>query len=389
MEAIGHLAGGIAHDFNNILTSVMGYVVLAAERQEDLGDARLARYLDQAQQACTRARDLIQKMLTFSRGRGGEARPLSLAPLVKEAVKLLRSTLPATVELQTQIEAELPPVRLDPVQVEQVLLNLCINARDAMKGSGRITVRVRMAGAVEHICASCRMPVKGTRMEFSVEDSGPGIAPELLDRIFEPFFSTKEVGKGSGMGLSSVHGIVHEHGGHIVVDSAPGAGAAFRVLLEPLIDVLPDAPIPRRRTATTRRRSPLQGRVLVVDDEPMVAESMAELLQSWGLSVTVQISPVEARMLLRTGPQRFDLVIADQTMPKLTGLELASEVVSLRPELPVILYSGYSDTLSADDVRRAGVSVLVRKPVEPAVLYATLLEHLPKATSASRATERS
>jgi PAS domain S-box-containing protein len=234
MEAIGQLTGGIAHDFNNILTGVMGYIVLAEERVRDLGDAKLLGYLERAQRSGQRARDLIQQMLTFSRGQRGEPRPLQLAPLIKETVKLLGATLPSSIEFATRLENDAPQALLDPVQVEQVLMNLCINARDALQGSGRIEVRLSAATHDGQACASCRQAVTGRYLELCVSDSGPGITPAVLERMFEPFFSTKEVGKGSGMGLATVHGIVHEHGGHVLIDSAPGQGARFRVLFPPL-----------------------------------------------------------------------------------------------------------------------------------------------------------
>ncbi|MCL4802070.1 MAG: PAS domain S-box protein, partial [Burkholderiales bacterium] len=340
MEAIGHLTGGIAHDFNNILTSILGYVVLGEERQSELGDAKLGRYLAQARSAAQRARDLIQQMLTFSRGQRGERSVLALPPLVKESVKLLRSTLPASIELETDLPRDVPPVMLDPVQIEQVLLNLCINARDAMGGVGQIKVGVSLVEAPEATCASCRQQVSGRLVELAIEDTGPGIAPDVLERMFEPFFTTKDVGRGSGMGLAMVHGIVHDHGGHIVVDSAPGRGAVFRLRFAPA-----DAAASRgaRRAApdadaAMRRRPRLSGRVLVVDDEQMVGEFMAELLGNWGLEVTVKRNPVEAESWLARDPQCVDLVLTDQTMPKLTGLELAGRLTLMRPDLPVILY---------------------------------------------------
>jgi PAS domain S-box-containing protein len=379
MEAIGHLTGGIAHDFNNILTSIMGYIVLAAERVAGAGDSKTGKYLEQAHLAATRARDLIQQMLTFSRGQRGEPRPLSLPPLIKETVKLLRSTLPSTVELETELSAEVPGVLLDPVQVEQVLLNLCINARDAVGGAGTVCVAVRLAADVDHTCASCRKPVQGCMVELSVRDTGPGIAPEVMDRMFEPFFSTKETGKGSGMGLSTVHGIVHEHGGHIVVDSQPGAGAQFRILFPALAGDQAGNRKRSRSASGSRRRAPrLAGRVLVVDDEEMVGEFMGELLASWGLQVTVKNSPLDAQKVLAEDPARFDLVVTDQSMPKLTGLELARRLLELRPGLPVVLYTGYSDTLTPDELKRCGVRALVRKPVEPAALFSVLRAHLPR-----------
>jgi PAS domain S-box-containing protein len=381
MEAIGHLTGGIAHDFNNILTSIMGYIVLAGEREAALSDARLGKYLEQARLASTRARDLIQKMLTFSRGQRGERELLSLSPLIEESVKLLRSTLPSTIDLQTDIAAEVPPVQVDPVQLQQVLLNLCINARDAVSGAGSVGVSLRLAES-DTSCASCRGHVHGPMVALIVRDTGSGITPEVMERMFEPFFSTKEVGKGSGMGLSTVHGIVHEHGGHVVVESRPGEGAVFRVLFPPVTEASAD--VEPARLATAPRRAPvtLNGHVLVVEDEETVGQFMGDLLAGWGLRVTVQRSAIEARELIIRDPRAFDLVLLDQTMPKLTGLELASELSTSCPELPVILYTGYSESLSTEDLDRARVRALVRKPVEADVLLHALQTHLPAFTGA-------
>ena len=379
MEAIGHLTGGIAHDFNNILTSIMGYIVLATERQASMEDAKLGKYLEQARLSSTRARDLIQQMLTFSRGQRGEPRPLSLPPSIREAVKLLRSTLPTSVEIETELDADTPAVLLDPVQLEQVLRNLCINARDAMQGAGTIRIAVRPAAARHCTCASCRKQVPEQGMvEVEVRDTGSGIRPEVLERMFEPFFSTKEVGKGSGMGLATVHGIVHEYGGHIVVDTAPGQGTGFRILLPALVQQKGQANASARPRAGARQvAAHLTGRVLVVEDERLVAEFMGELLKTWGLKVTVKTSPVEAYDLLAHDPERFDLVITDQTMPKLTGLELACRMTALRPQLPVILYTGYGEDLEQAELTRCGVRTLIRKPLDPAALMHALHANLP------------
>jgi PAS domain S-box-containing protein len=377
MEAIGHLTGGIAHDFNNILTSIMGYAVLAGERATELGDARLIKYLDQMHVASVRARDLIQQMLTFSRGKRGEPRPLSLAPLVKESVKLLRSTLPSSLEIETDLHDAAPAVLLDPVQIDQVLLNLCINARDAVSGAGTIQVSVRSAAAAHRVCSSCRKPVPdGPVVELAVRDSGCGIPPEVMDRIFEPFFSTKEVGKGSGMGLATVHGIVHEHGGHVVVESGVGRGTCFRVLFPPLAQQgVQPALLPAAKQGT-RRLARLDGRVLVVDDEEMVGEFMGDLLGTWGLQVTVMDGPQQALALVREDPQAFDLVLTDQTMPKLTGLQLADALAAVRPGLPVILYTGYSENIDAVQLESSRVCAVVKKPVDPPALLALLRRHL-------------
>jgi PAS domain S-box-containing protein len=373
MEAIGQLTGGIAHDFNNILTSVVGYLVLGQERAETLGDAKLQRQLGQAHLAAQRARELIAQMLAFARRQRGERRVLSLAPLVGQTLQLLRATLPSslTVEFQgAEFEHE-AQVAADAVQLEQVLFNLCINARDAIQGPGSIRVRLaRQVGSWR--CASCRARGDGgSWVALSVADSGCGIAPELLERIFEPFISTKDVGRGSGMGLAMVHGIVHDHGGHVMLDTAPGRGSVFSVLLPPAQAegvAAVDAP-----AATDTATAPaLCGRVMVVDDEAMVGEFMAERLDSWGLDVVLHNDPLQALRWLEDANNRLDLLITDQTMPLLTGLELAQRTAALRPGLPVLLYSGHTEGLDPAELRRHGVCALLRKPVDAEALRAML-----------------
>jgi PAS domain S-box-containing protein len=372
MEAIGQLTGGVAHDFNNILQSILGNLTLAGERVEELADARLARYLERAQLSAQRARELIQQMLTFSRGTRGEPRVLPLAPLVAQAVKLLRPTLPSTIEVRLELDDEAPPVKVDPVQAEQVLLNLCINARDAMSGAGTLALAVRHAPDAQGVCAGCRQRFAGRFVELAVRDTGSGIAPEIVDRMFEPFFSTKEVGKGSGMGLSMVHGIVHEHGGHVSVESAPGEGAAFRVLLPEALGVVAAG----EKRLPPGARPELSGRVLVVDDEQMILEVVGDLLAGWGLEVTLKSSGVEAKHAFAAEPQRYDLVLTDYTMPRVTGLELARQIRGIRPGTPVVLYTGYGEDIAEAELAVAGVRALARKPVEPAELFALLKTHL-------------
>jgi len=377
MEAIGQLTGGIAHDFNNILQGILGNLVLAEERQAEIGDDRLGRYLERARQASQRARDLIQQMLTFSRGRRGERRPASLAALTREGLKLLRSSLPATLELRTELDDALPEVAADPVQVEQVLMNLCINARDAMEGAGTIAVSVRAAEYGRATCASCRQRIAGRFVELAVRDAGSGIEPHVRDRMFDPFYSTKQVGKGSGMGLAMVHGIAHQHGGHVLVDSEPGKGAEFRVLFEwptgaPPAQA-PGAGAASRAVAPAR----LAGRVLVADDETIIREFLAEMLEGWGLEVVARADGAEARDAFAENPHGFDAVITDQTMPRLTGLQLARLVTRMRPGLPVILCTGYGEDLEPRALEAAGVRTLAKKPIEPHKLRELLAAALP------------
>jgi CheY-like chemotaxis protein len=267
-------------------------------------------------------------------------------------------------------------MELDPVQIEQVVLNLCINARDSMRGSGAIRIALKPAARIRAVCASCRQKVDGNIVELSVRDTGPGIPSTVMDRMFEPFYSTKDVGRGSGMGLSLAHGIVHEHGGHILVDSMPNERTKFQVLLPAPDSGAATAPEGRAAGSPAPARARLSGRVLVVDDEQAIREFMADLLGGWGLEVDVLADGASARDAVAADPQRFDLVITDHTMPQLTGLKLARLISRLRPGLPVILYTGYAEDLSPQELREAGVLKLVRKPVEPAQFYPLLAEHL-------------
>jgi PAS domain S-box-containing protein len=378
MEAIGQLTGGIAHDFNNILTSVIGYLVLGQERVGTLGDERLQRQLDKAHLAAQRARELIAQMLAFARRQRGERRVLPLAPLVRQTLQLLRSTLPTSVSVNAVLPGDDAVARVDAdaVQLEQVLFNLCINARDAIDASGLIKVWLRECSGA-FTCASCRAQLPpASWVELSVGDNGSGIDADTLERMFEPFFSTKEVGRGSGMGLAMVHGIVHDHGGHVVVETTPRAGSVFRVLLPPAQGrVQPEAEVPALAVAGR----PLSGRVMVVDDEAMVGEFMAELLEGWGLQVVLQRDPLQALAWLEQPGQTLDLLITDQTMPQLSGLQLAERAASLRPGLPVLLYTGNAEGIDAEQARGHGVCGVLRKPVDAEALHMLMQRCLGKA----------
>ena len=375
MEALGHLTGGIAHDFKNLLASIMGYVALAAEKAQGGADPKLPGYLDEALLGCRRARDLVQQMLTFSRGQRGTPRPLAPAAAVSESLTLVRSSLPSTVEIRSALPDALPGVLLDPVQLDQVLLNLSINARDAMEGAGRLSFSLRALRDERAVCSSCRKGFQGDFVELAVEDSGPGIAPEVLERMFEPFFTTKEGGRGSGMGLATVHGIVHEHGGHVVVEPGRVIGSRFRVLF-PALGATAGAVPPPPQPAPSARRAPLKGRVLVVDDEASVAQFMRELLESWGLTAACSTSASSAAQLVAADPAGWDLVVTDQTMPERTGVALARELIALRADLPVVLYTGHMDRGTEIESRAAGIRAVLHKPVEPDALYGILKTHL-------------
>ena len=362
MEAIGQLTGGIAHDFNNILASVMGYVVLAEERAADSGDAKSAEYLGQALGSCRRARDLIQQMLTFSRGGRGDPRALSLAALVRDAIPMMRSALPSTLAIDVVVDADLPAVWIDEVQAHQVLLNLSINARDAMPDGGTLRIAMAPTMIAGATCSSCRNAVDGRFVELRVSDTGGGIGSDLLERIFDPFFTTKAPGKGTGMGLSMVHGIVHEYRGHVLVETVVGRGTTFRVLLP--VHSAP-AVVPAKVGGQAHVRSMLRGRVLLVDDEPSVLAVLRDTLLTWGLTVEACASVEAAERVFAAAPESFDLLVTDHAMPQMTGIELAERLRARLPTLRWLLCTGFADEASVARARALGALAVLHKPVEP------------------------
>lgn len=374
MEALGHLTGGVAHDFNNILTSVLGYVELAHDHVEPLGDDKLNRYLERARRSGERARDLIQQMLTFSRGQQGEPRALSIGPLVRDTIGLLESMMPATIRISAAIDDALPPVIVDPVHVEQVLINLCLNARDAMPDGGSLEIRLSERSCRDESCSACHGEASGRFIEIAVCDSGVGMPPEIIERIFEPFFSTKETGKGSGMGLSTVHGIVHEYDGHILVQSAPGGGTTTAVLF-PVADdaaLADDEPGEVLQEAAMTPR--FRGEALLVDDNRDVAEFVADLLTEWGLEVTVFNDGEAALKHFLARPDAYAFAIVDQTMPTVTGLKLSRMLLRERPDLPIVLYTGYTDEVDDTMAHDAGIRALLAKPLDIQRLHDVIAE---------------
>jgi|GEM_PF-2092903 len=358
MEALGRLAGGIAHDFNNILGAVGGYCELA-RLNSDPG-SKPAGFLDHALLACARARELVGQILAFSRPSEQERRPLDLGLVVRETIKLLRATLPSTISIQTRLPPDPARVLADPSQMHQVLMNLCSNAAQAMAPTGgRLEVSIAALELTVDDLQGLADLQPGPHLRLSVSDSGPGMTTEVMERIFEPFFTTKPQGQGTGLGLAVVHGIVSGHGGAIRVYSEPGRGASFHVLLPRLSvqDAGRSAPEP----------PPLPGgdeRVLVVDDEPDLVEVVSRLLASLGYQVRGFGQSAEALRAFQERPDDFDLVLSDLTMPGLTGLELAQAVRQVRPATPVVICTGFSDSLIQEQARAAAVREVILKPLQ-------------------------
>lgn len=363
MEAIGEMAGGIAHEFNNILTSVMGYTELALMEIEASKNKRLSTYLQEVYQGGRRARDLILKMLMFSRSDESNPSALLLSELVKDTVKILRASLPSSVEISIDIDADLPEILFDESLLQLVIMNVCINARDAMQDIGAVYIRGRLHKQMNAVCASCHSRFSGTFVELTIEDSGPGIQPAILDRIFEPYASSKELGL--GMGLSVVHGLVHKQNGHVLVDTILGDGAEFRFLFPPAETVtekveLPD--VPYTKISTDPRN--LAHHILVIDDEVSLAYFIRELLQRRGYRVTVATDSHEAWDIFNASPSQFDLVVTDQTMPGISGVQLAAKMLELNADLPIILCTGYSDVVGEHNVAKFGIKGYMSKPLD-------------------------
>ena len=368
MEAIGTLAGGVAHDFNNMLTPILGYTDLAMARLSV--DDKLRHDLGEIRKAAQRAKSLVQQILAFSRQKPQELIPLDVTPLLKETMKLLRATLPTTIEFRLDIRSDCGQVMADPTQVQQVLINLCTNAAHAMDDLGGVLGigldEITITGAGDQ--ADLQAMSAGRYLRLVVSDTGCGMERAVLARIFEPYFTTKEQGKGTGMGLALVHGIVKSHAGHITVDSTPGKGSVFRVYL-PVI-----APVAATGAGGVMAVSLPRGteRVLLVDDEETVAAMHQEMLAFLGYQVTTATDGRVAYELFRANPDAFDLVITDQTMPGMTGEALAAQLLAIRPELPLVICTGFSQAFSEEKAREAGIQGYVMKPVVIGELAATL-----------------
>jgi PAS domain S-box-containing protein len=354
MQAIGTLAGGIAHDFNNILGAIIGFSELTLD--ELPLDSKPRRNLEQVHKAGMRAKDLVQQILSFSRQNKAERAAIKVGPIVKEVMKLVRASLPSTIEMKVAIGTEQDSCVADAVQVHQVLMNLCTNAGHAMREKGgRLEVRLEAATA-----GAPRVPSglkAGPYLRLSVSDTGHGMESTVQERIFEPFFTTKPIGEGTGLGLSVVHGIIKSHGGEITVSSAVHQGTTFEVFL-PQSEMRADDLKPE--TGPARGASE---RILLVDDEEALTFMMQQILEKLGYQVTAFTNSRQALEAFKADSKAFDLVLTDQTMPRMTGAELMAEVHSLRPELPVIVCTGYD----RNSMNSAG-GLFILKPVDVRVL---------------------
>ena len=357
LEAIGTLAGGIAHDFNNILGVILGYTELAMlelPREDD----PLRHNLSEVMRAGKRARDLVDQILVFSRKTKQERKPIQMAPVVKEALRMLRSSLPSTIEIRQNIDTEPATLVSDPTEIHRVLMNLCTNAAHAMRDEIGV-LEVSLTDVEIDAQAAAMYPdlSPGPYQRLTVSDTGHGVDSEIVERIFDPFFTTKKVGEGTGMGLAVVHGIVKSHNGAITVQSELGKGTTFNAFFPTFESGVTKEP---ELTAALQLGDE---RILFVDDELALVDTGRQILESLGYEVVARTSSIEALGVFQVQPDKFDLIITDMTMPNMTGVDLAKEVMRIRPGIPVILCTGFSEAITEDKAKAAGIRQLVMKPV--------------------------
>lgn len=356
LETIGTLAGGIAHDFNNILAPIIWYTEMIVN--DDDNDEEIREDLRHVLKAANRAKDLVQQILTFGRLGEAERSSVQIQLVIDEAIKLLRASLPATIEIKKEVDTKADPVLADHTQVHQVVMNLCTNAYHAMRQSGGI---LKVGLCIKHFeeedleLGTTLKP--GRWVELTVSDTGHGMDPTTMDRIFEPFFTTKRVDEGTGLGLSVIHGIVMTHGGHIQVNSKPGAGTTFSVYLPPINY---DMEISDKHEVVLAEGNE---RILFVDDEDEIVRTGKLMLERFGYHVTATTSSMQALSIFRERPEDFDLVITDQTMPQITGMRLAEEMHTVRDDVPIVLSTGFSEEAAEERWKEAGICRLVMKPV--------------------------
>jgi len=366
MESIGTLAGGIAHDFNNILTPIIGFTELALD---DLTpDSTAYSNLSNVIKAADRARDLVQQILTFSRQTEQRRVPLNPQPVITETIKLLRSSIPKTIEINMNIDKNCGSILSDPSQIHQIIMNLCTNAYHAMEeNGGRLDISLSNAFLTPEAIKNNPNMRLGDFVRLTVRDTGHGIEKNVLDKIFEPYFTTKDPGKGTGLGLSLVHGIVQIHGGFITIDSSIGKGTSFSVYLPKIDTDKPEIAGPKDGIIPRGDEN-----ILLVDDEEQILIMVKQLLERLGYNVTAIESSTEALMIFSAAPGDFDLVITDMTMPQMTGIDLASELMKNRKDIPVILYSGFSDMALESKARALGIREILMKPVSKITIAETI-----------------
>jgi len=357
MEAIGTLAGGIAHDFNNILSIILGNSELAMDSLDDHSPIR--QNLEQIFEAGNRAKEITYQLLSFCRKGDSKQHPLNLNTIVEKSLKLMRASLPSNIEIHHNLLDDVHTVLGDATQIHQILINLCTNASHAMEGrGGRIDVGLKNISIPASRISQYNGMVPGKYIKLAVTDTGHGIDPQIMDQIFDPYFTTKDVGKGTGMGLSLVQGIVKNHGGEIRVASELGHGTTVTILIPIIDEAENDVDVSASAELATGTE-----RILLVDDEAMIVDVMTQFLSQLGYQTTSMTDSTAALETFRSQPDQYDLVITDMTMPKLTGIQLTEAMREIRTDIDVIICTGFSEQISIERSRELGIQAFIMKPV--------------------------
>ncbi len=370
MEAIGQLAGGIAHDFNNILASIIGFAELVMNMRQRMKEPEINEYLGEVVSAGHRARDLISQMLTFTRARRGEPEPVQLVGTITDVSRMLRAAIPTSIEIITDYQDALPRVVADPVQLQQIVLNLLINARDAISGNGVIEITARLDQQLER-CATCGEQLDDDHVVLSVGDTGHGIPKDVANKIFEMYYTTRAPGEGTGIGLWLINDLVHENGGHVTVNSAIGEGTTFAIHLP---GAPGDASLERPPAS---RKANIPGRIVVIDDEVSVSNFIGEVLRDTGYEVAIYNDSTLALDFITDQVENVGMVITDQLMPRMTGIELAEKVAGFAPELPIIMVTAFAAETSREDMQKAGIKGFLAKPFRIEELLDAIERHAP------------
>lgn len=364
MEAIGQLTGGIAHDFNNILASILGYAELSADMLELDKTDRVQPYLEQIIQSGERARDLIKQMMVFSRKETQMLKKVAITELLDESKSIIRPIIPSSIAVELTHNANVN-LQVDPVQFQQLLINLAINARDAMPAKGKLSIVSEVSTEQGFSCSSCHEYFSDTYVKISVQDTGSGIAPDTLKKIFDPYFTSKGLGEGTGMGLSIVHGIVHQLGGHIKVTSVLGEGTRFDIFLPfEMTDLDHDQPTVIDSVDTEQKTAQSGAKIYIVDDEISIAKLIVQKLEIKGYRAEYTTDSQQALAHLVQHHKEYDLLITDQTMPEMTGVELVQALFSNDIKLPVILCTGYSENVNEESAKALGIYEYLEKPIQ-------------------------
>jgi PAS domain S-box-containing protein len=364
MEAIGTLAGGIAHDFNNILSPIIMYTEITLRASTD---ENLRPYLEQVLKSSRRASDLVKQILSISRQTEQKRILMQLGPVVKESLKLLRASFPSTIEIRQDITAEGDWILADPTEIYQVVMNLCTNAAHAMADrDGILAVSLDTVDLEEELPAYANNIKPGAYVRLAIHDTGYGMSPKVIERIFEPYFTTKEVGQGTGLGLALVHSIVQTSNGGITISSEPGQGSTFSVYL-PKIEEEEDSEVEVLQPIAAGK-----GRLLLVDDEVDIVNAAKIILEQSGYEVVTFTNSLEAWEIFQAESDKFDLIISDLTMPRMTGLELAKKILTIRPQMPIIICTGFSESITSEKAKELGIREVILKPIIPQHLTETI-----------------